>query len=136
MNRLLFLKNIPYFEGLLLEELLRIDEQMTQEEFLEGETIFEQGDPGDRFYIVYEGKVALSSAGELLTELGPGDHFAEMALFEDQPRSASATAASKCLLLSLDKIAFNSLVLQRPTILLQICRELSRRLRQMDEKLA
>ncbi len=136
MDRLLFLKNIPYFEGLLLEELLQIDERLVQEEYMEGETIFEQGAPGDRFYIVYEGDVDLFHDEKKIATLKAGSHFAEMALFEDASRSATAKAATHCTLLSLEKQAFHGLMLQRPAILFQICRELSRRLRAMDERFA
>ena len=134
MNRLLFLKQIPYFEGLLLEELLIIDEKLVEEEYLQGEVIFEEGAPGDRFYIVYEGKVDLTAHGQPIASVEPGGHFAEMALFEDAPRSATATAASDTTLLALEKQAFNSLVIQRPQILLQICRELSHRIRDLNRQ--
>lgn len=129
VNRLLFLKGIPYFEGLLLEELLIIDEQLRQEIFSKGETIFEEGSPGERFYIIWEGSVALTRGNQKIATLEQGAHFAEMSLFEEVPRSATATAATSCTLLSLEKQAFDTLVLQRPTILLHICKELSHRLR-------
>ena len=129
MNRMLFLKEVPYFEGLLLEELLVIDEQLKQETYAKGETIFEEGSPGERFYIIWEGSVDLTRSGQKIATLEKGTHFAEMALFEEAPRSATATAATNCTLLSLEKHAFQTLVIQRPTILLHICKELSRRLR-------
>ncbi|MGE3954049.1 MAG: cyclic nucleotide-binding domain-containing protein [Parachlamydiales bacterium] len=136
MNRLLFLKKTPYFEGLLLEELALLDQRLTQEEFLKGETIFAEGSEGDRFYLVYEGRVALTHGMRPLTELREGEGFGEMALFEEESRSATATAATDTLLLSLDRAHFHELMLQRPTILLQICRQLSHRLREMDKRFA
>ncbi len=129
VNRLLFLKGVPYFADLLLEELLVIDEQLHQEAYAKGEIIFKEGSPGDRFYIIWKGSVALTRANQKIATLEQGAYFAEMSLFEEAPRSATATAATNCTLLSLEKQAFQTLVLQRPTILLHICRELSHRLR-------
>ncbi|MBS0622669.1 MAG: cyclic nucleotide-binding domain-containing protein [Verrucomicrobia bacterium] len=134
MNRLLFLKNVPFFQGLLLEELLRLDERMTQEQYKAGDTIFHEGDPGTRFYIVYEGKVELTRGGRFLSHVEVGGLFGEMTMFEEQPRSATAKAIAPSVFLSLDKSNFNTLVVQHPAILLQICKELARRLREMDEK--
>jgi HEAT repeat protein len=135
MNRLLFLKNIPYFEGLLLEELLVVDERLQQETYAAGETIFKEGATGDRFYIIWEGSVDLLRGETKIATLQKGDHFAEMAIFEDAPRSATAIAATPCTLLALQKQAFQTLVLQQPTILLHICKELSHRLRKATSSL-
>ena len=72
------------------------------EEFSKGERIFSEGASGDRFYIIVSGGVRIEKqipkAGlETLRELKPGEGFGEMALVEEMPRSASATAeASGC----------------------------------------
>lgn len=133
MQRLLFLKHVPHFQSLVLDELLLLHEQMNVEEFSEGEVIFQAGSRGDRFYLVYKGSVFLKKEeGEVLATLKESEGFGEMALFEDVPRSATAVAGPSCTLLSLDKKRFEKLILERPRILLQIARELSRRLRQMS----
>jgi CRP-like cAMP-binding protein len=68
--------------------------------------------------------------------MGPGECFGEMSLFDDAPRSATAVAESACMLLSLERDRFMSLVGQRPSIALQVCKVLSQRLRSTGQELA
>jgi CRP-like cAMP-binding protein len=139
MDRLRFLKSVPFFEDLFLEELMIIEEALWQEEFLPSETVFEEGDRGNKFYMIYEGVVGLYSGPrgqqKLLATLKPGDYFGEMALFDDTPRSATAVTESPCRVLTLVKDQFHELMLQRPEILFHICKALSKRLRDMNQRL-
>ena len=139
MSRLLFLRGIPLFEGLFLDELLAIDEALVLEDHLDGETIVREGDPGDQLYLIYQGEVALHVHGRAaereVARLGPGQYFGEMALFDLEPRSASAVAAGHATMLTLARDRFTSLALQRPEILFQICKVFSRRLREANARL-
>jgi subfamily B ATP-binding cassette protein HlyB/CyaB len=85
-----------------------------------GEVIFEQGAPGDRFYVVYAGKVRiLRMEGQKEINLGvrtSGDFFGEAALITDHPRSATARAAEDGLLLCLDRQAFEQYLFSRPQL--------------------
>src|SRR4029077_5003516 len=79
---------------------------MTESRLRRGETLFHEGDSGDKLYIVTDGKVKLgrsSSDGRenLLAILGPGQMFGELSLFDPGPRSATVTAVTDTRFLSL-----------------------------------
>jgi hypothetical protein len=98
-----------------------------------GEFIFREGDPGSIMFIIEDGNVELlkGSGGQehQLAVLEQGDFFGEMAILEDQPRSASARAVTECQLLKIDKSTFNEMLRQNPEIAVRMLRKLSRRLR-------
>ncbi len=72
--------------------------------------IIQQGDPGDRFYILLEGTVQVVRDGDTVAELGPGDFFGETALLLDMPRNATVQASEKALTWSITRAAFQRLV--------------------------
>ncbi|MEM8545207.1 MAG: cyclic nucleotide-binding domain-containing protein, partial [Cyanobacteria bacterium P01_H01_bin.119] len=137
MNRLLLLKNVALFRNLSLDELLLIDKSLESAQVLANETIFDEGDWGSHLYIIADGTVQLTKAIDgnprLLNQLGRGQYFGEVALFDDAPRWDGAIAQSDCTLLKLEKNRFLSLVTQRPHIILEMCRFLSQRLRETDK---
>ncbi len=139
MSRLLFLTRVPIFQQFTLDELSVIDAALEPMEFLAEETIFVEGRPGDRFFIVQEGKIVLTKlSGQDSFEIGrsgPGEYFGEMSLFDDSPRSATATAAEDTLLLALDRDRLRSLAHQKPEVAWAFCKELGMRLREANERL-
>lgn len=143
MNRLIFLKSVPLFAGLSLDDLLTVDRALEHEKYLAGETIMREGDPGSALYILAGGAAAVrlggaapdASDGKEVAQLGAGDFFGEMALFDDQPRSATIVAVTDAAVLTLERDRFSTLVLQRPEVLLHICRMFGNRLRETNRKL-
>jgi EAL domain-containing protein (putative c-di-GMP-specific phosphodiesterase class I) len=75
------------------------------QELTDGQLVFREGDQGDDAYIVEEGAVEISVGKgrrrRIIATLGPGEIFGEMALIANAPRSASATAVGKCVMLVL-----------------------------------
>jgi hypothetical protein len=71
-----------------------------------GETIFRQGDGGDRFYIVDSGEIEIEIDGREVNVLGPGEYFGEIALLREIPRTASARARQPSELYALERDAF------------------------------
>ena len=104
--------------------------------FAAGETIFSEGDSGDRLYIVLDGKITLSVGNIPVETIEPGGMFGEMALIDPELRSATARAASDAKLVAIDESRFNYLVQQTPHFALVVMRTLVRRLRNMDETLS
>jgi predicted MFS family arabinose efflux permease len=71
-----------------------------------GETVFRQGDPGDLFYIVEDGRCEISIDGEKVADAWPGETFGEIALLRDIPRTATVTAVEDTKLLALERDEF------------------------------
>lgn len=136
MNRLLLLKTVSLFKNLSLDELILIDESLEQTQVLTDETIFAEGDSAAHLYIIAEGEVQLvkkiDGTPRKIREIGRGNYFGEVALFDDAPLWDSAIALTDCTLLKLEKNRFLSLITQRPHMILEICRFLTRRLRETD----
>ena len=97
--------------------------------FSVGEAIFQQGEPGDTLYIVAEGQVDIRIDDQLIETIGAGDILGEMALIEDLPRSASAIAATDCLLVPITRQHFLTLIQRTPLFAIQVMRVLPNRLR-------
>ncbi|MGQ9654448.1 MAG: cyclic nucleotide-binding domain-containing protein, partial [Thermodesulfobacteriota bacterium] len=115
-----FFRKIPLFSLYTEEELGELARWMELRPVKAGEVIFEQGAPGDRFYVVYAGKVRiLRTQGQKEINLGvrtTGDFFGEAALITDLPRSATARAAEDGALLCLDRQAFEQYLFSRPQL--------------------
>jgi CRP-like cAMP-binding protein len=100
----LFRDLTPVQLDLLLTRLIPVRVQM-------GQAILRQGDPGDRFYIIRSGEVVVLRDGRVLTRLGPGNTFGEIALLRNTPRTASVRATVPCELLALEAADFHDLLL-------------------------
>jgi CRP-like cAMP-binding protein len=133
------------FSGLTSEGLRLLADIAIEEEFPSETTIFSHGAPGDKLYLILEGKVRISRTvpgmgEEALAVLQQGDVFGEMALLDEAPRSADAKAHEPCLLLSITKERFEDLLFLHKDlayeVLWNVIRTLIRRLRATNEKLA
>lgn len=94
-----------------------------------GEEIFQQGDPGESFYLVLSGEVTLrASDGGLIETVKPGGFFGELALLTGEPRGASASAATACELAAVGREDFRGVVMANPAVALEMSRILGQRL--------
>jgi len=135
-----FLATVPLFSGLDRIELQRFGE-MTREKFYpRGSVILFENDPGDSLFVVRQGRVKVVLIGEdgrevILGVLGVGEHFGELALIDDRPRSAHVIAMDDSHLLVLRREDFRRRVESSPAVAWSLLTELSRRLRRADEKI-
>ncbi len=134
------LKSFPLFADLSEEDLEDIEKIVHKKSFSKGEIILYQFDPGDSLYIISRGKVKVvlfSRDGKevLLSTLGPGEFFGEMALLDGLPRSASVVATEDSELLVLKRKDFIELIRNHPEIALRILTIMSKRLRYADQKI-
>ncbi|MCD9025286.1 ABC transporter transmembrane domain-containing protein [Cohnella silvisoli] len=115
------LEQFTFFRGFEPAALQEISRLFVTEKFEAGVHVVEQGDEGDKFYIIVRGKVEvvrILDTGECkkLAVLEDGDHFGEIALMHDVPRTASIVTQLPCLCLSLSRDNFNPLMTQYPSI--------------------
>lgn len=111
------------------DELVRAVEDLV---VAPGTVIFRQGDPGDKFYLIRAGRVRVfrEDAG-LETELSvlqAGDDFGEMALFMEEPRSATVAALEETRLMVLSKEQFQSILRDFPNVTFAFVRQMSERI--------
>jgi HEAT repeat protein len=135
MSRLAFLHEVPLFAEASLDDLIAVDHALGSETYLAGEAIVTEGESGDRLCIIYRGEVLVRKEGVTLARLTAGDFFGEMSLFDAEPRSATVTAIDEVEVLVLQRDRFHSLVQQRPSILMQLCTTLVRRLRLAEQSI-
>lgn len=127
------------FAGLLQEELHALQHTAKLRRFLAGQTIFRAGDPGDGFYLVETGRVIISAAignseSRPLAAVGPGEFFGEMALLDEAPRSATATAELETTTYCIGREELLALLELRPQLALHLIREFSQRVRALNRK--
>jgi MFS family permease len=108
------LRSLPIFAPLSAPVIERIGGRLIPLEAPAGEEIIRQGEPGDRFYVVAEGEVAVSKDGHPIASLGRGDFFGEIALLRDVPRTATVTARTKVRLYALEREDFLEAVTGHP----------------------
>lgn len=115
-ERIAFLEGIELFSKLMRSSLEKIAEVMVLRSYNTGERIIRQGDAGDAFYMIQQGRAVVTqtstfstSSGTELARLGPGKYFGELALIEDAPRKATVTATSACKCWTLDRHNFKFL---------------------------
>jgi CRP/FNR family cyclic AMP-dependent transcriptional regulator len=135
------IRRAPLFTALDDASAATLRESMTQVKVSKGQTLFKEGDAGDRLFVVVEGKLKLgTSSGDgrenLLSILGPGDMFGELSLFDPGPRTATATAVTDARVLALANDQVIGWVTAHPQVSLQLLKRLARRLRRTNEVLA
>ncbi|MCV7433668.1 Crp/Fnr family transcriptional regulator [Mycolicibacterium bacteremicum] len=117
---------------------------LTQElEFLtfpRNHTIFVEGEPGDRLYVLIEGKVKVGRRSgdgreSLIAVMGPGDTFGELALFDPGPRTATVATLTEVRVAAVPRQALGVWIADRPQIAEQLLRVLARRLRRTNDDL-
>jgi len=105
------LSRIGLLAGLPGEQLSTLAKHMVREEIAAGAGVLEQGEAGDRFYVLLSGMLNVTQQG--LAErriLRPGDYFGEVAPALDLPRTASVRAVTPAVVASCDRAAFDELL--------------------------
>jgi CRP/FNR family transcriptional regulator, cyclic AMP receptor protein len=135
-----FLRTVPISSKLDEEELARFAELTREKNYPKGSVIVFEDDPGDSLFVVRQGRVKVVLIGEdgrevILGVLGVGEHFGELSLIDDQPRSAHVIAMEETNLLVLRRDDFRRRVESNPAVAWALLTELARRLRRADAKI-
>jgi MFS family permease len=105
-SQLELLRAVPMFAVLPEPTLEQLAGKLTRVRHRAGQTVFSQGDTGDRFYVIAAGTAEISIDGKPVNALGPGDYFGEIALIRDVPRTAGVTTTSDIDLYALERDDF------------------------------
>ena len=136
VDRLLFVRGVPIFKELRDDFLVRLASIMDELSFGAKHTIFREGQEGRALYIVVSGRVRVHLADDQeLAQLEKGACFGEMSLFDSEPRSASVTTLDPCDCLVLTQQQLYDAIDETPGIAVNIIRLLSRRIRELNQKI-
>jgi CRP-like cAMP-binding protein len=119
------------FDRKLVAELVRGFPDRSPQHHPPNKTIVKEGDAGLFFYVVLEGRVAISIQGKTVERLGPGGVFGELALLDQRPRAASAVAETDCTLLAINRNDFLKLIKTQPAFAVSLMKAVAARMHSM-----
>jgi CRP-like cAMP-binding protein len=135
------LRAVPLFRQVPEADLLAFTRLVRERREPKGTMILSQGDRGEALFLIRSGQVKVSVVAEdgrevILSVLGPGSFFGELALLDDAPRSAHVIAMDDTVLLQLHREDFRSRLKLSPELSVSLLRELAQRLRRADDTIA
>jgi CRP/FNR family transcriptional regulator, cyclic AMP receptor protein len=135
------LSRAPLFETLDDEGARALRAGVADVQLARGDRLFDEGDAGDRLYVVLDGKIKLTRTASdgrenLLSVLGPGEMFGELSLFDPRPRTASAVAVTDSRLAGLGHDYLRQWLTGRPDVAMHLLRALAQRLRRANDVMA
>ena len=135
------LANVELFKDLAPEDREELAALMSEATLKRGEVLFQEGDSGDRLYLVVDGKVKLSHTApdgreNLIAVLGPGEIIGELSLFDLQVRSSTVTAIAQTRLATLAHDEMRSFIEGHPKLAMSMLKALAGRLRNTNQQMA
>ncbi len=129
---------MPLLSGLGAQDMAVFERHTKLCRFQKGEIIIQQSDYGNALYIIHQGSVNVTHENVdgkevIISVLRVGDHFGEVALLDDEPRSATVSAREACEVSAIRKGDFEILLKTIPALVANMNRALCQRLRQADE---
>jgi signal transduction histidine kinase len=133
------LKTSKLFSGMVASELDILEHTAQVKAYKAGRNIFQEGDPGDGLYLILEGKVQITcllgqDQRTVLSQLGAGDFFGEMAVLDNQPRSATATAETDTKVYFILRDDLLKVLEHSPSLAANLVREFSLRMRDFNHQ--
>ena len=134
------LEHVYLFQDLSADDLAQLAQRATLKRFPKNSVLVNEGDDTDSLYIIQSGKVKIYLSDEdgkelVLSLIGPGDYFGEIALLDESPRSASAMSLEECKIYVLNKPQFEAFLKQDTAVCLRVMRGLTRRLRELTDNM-
>ena len=131
------LREIPFFADISEADLRHIAGMIAERHYRAGEVIIKERTEAERFLIIHRGKIEITKRFEeseefVLAVRGDGDFFGEMALLDEQPRSATARALEPTTVLEISRSDFETLLFKAPALAFRIMKELAARVRETD----
>lgn len=132
--RVTMLENVALFADLTRkqrEAVARLTDELVIDE---GNEVTVEGQAGDQFFVLVSGKAKISRKGRKIDLLERGACFGEMSLLDGEPRSATVTTETRCILLALDRMAFQTMLFETPEVAIKMLELLSRRVRSTQRR--
>lgn len=130
------LAQVPLFKDLDKKGLERLGRIARQRPFTTGDVIVKEGDEGVGFFLIVTGAISVTRGDQVLSALGPGDFFGEMALIDNFRRSATCTATEPTECIAMSRWDFDAELRANPDIAMELLVTMSRRLREVESRLA
>ncbi len=138
MDRILFLRRVPLFAALSPADLKQLAAIASEEVFLDGEVIAQQGEYGDAMFVIVSGEVRVcvetDNKSEEVARRAQGEYVGELAIINREPRIATLIASGDLRTLCIDQKNFEGLIRERPEVSLVIIQVLTKRLKEAMEK--
>lgn len=136
IEKVLLLKSLSIFNETPETILAELAPLMKEQEVEQGIQVFEEGEPGDCMYIIFNGEIEIHKGKTTLAILQQKEVFGELSLLDAETRSATATAKTDCFLFKIDQEPFYELIESRPEVAMGFIKILCKRLRQLNDKTA
>ena len=128
------LQRVPLFSGLDRKEAQELSRTLKERAFSAGDVIAQEGERGIGFFLIESGTAKVTVGGEDRITLGPGDHFGEIALVDEGPRTATVTAESELKCWGLTSWEFRPLVETNASIAWKLLEALAKRVRALESR--
>ena len=132
LEKTIFMKGVDLFRDISGEEVSHVAQIAEEIEYGSEQTIFDEGDVGDSMFIIVDGAVRIHKGDKELAVLSKGKFVGEMALLDQEPRSASVTSTEETTLLEINGEDFYDLMASRMEIIQGIVKILTQRLREAN----
>jgi cAMP-dependent protein kinase regulator len=129
-----YLAQVPMFRSCSTDQIQELVDLADPQTFNPNAVLVQEGDAGDEFFVIGSGEATVSRGGETIAQLGPGDFFGEIALFEHAPRNATVTATTGVTLVGLNREAFQKLLGDAPGFRDAVLKGMAHRLHELDAK--
>lgn len=126
-EKVALLRSVPLFADLDERGLQAIALLTRERDAAAGEVLMREGEPGEEFIVIVEGTVHVEQAGRRVRSMLAGGFLGEIALVEHEPRTATATCATACRLLTLGHFEFDRLLVASPDVRARVLAALGRR---------
>src|SRR5689334_24501191 len=135
------LSTVPIFSELTPDDITSLAKLSLRKRYPKDAVVFFENEEGDFFFMILEGRIKVTILGDdgrevILSILGPGDFFGEMALLDNEPRSATAIAIEDSELLSLHRTDFQTVLTDNKSITSALIKVLSGRLRHANHQIS
>lgn len=130
------LANVPLFSSCSKKELQLLGQLCDETTIKEGKVLVKQGSVGYECYVIVEGEAKVERNERVITTIGPGSYFGELALLDKGPRSATVSALTDMTVLVMGPREFATALDRIPGLSMKVMSGLARRLRDMDVRFA